>query len=278
MDIDESKEGPEDHLGDMPGFDPDTITTMVVGHLGMPEYRRFFSADDRGFISPWHDVPLHTDDGTPHEKWMVAEIPKMTSAKFEIHTEERYNPIAQDIKNGNLRHYHQPIFWNYGYLPQTWEDPHEVHPELKVKGDNDPLDVVEIGHEPQKQGQVTRVKVLGALAMIDVGELDWKIIAVDVRDPMAANVSDIADLEREHPHMVSGIREWFRWYKVPDGQLNEFGFEGRPLNRDEAVNVVEETHQAWQRLRHGKVDATGLWLRDAPDAKHVPHAEHAGLS
>ena len=47
-----------------------------------------------------------------------------------------------------------PIYWNYGYLPQTWEvgklrrctksceDPTVRHPDLKVKGDNDPLDVV----------------------------------------------------------------------------------------------------------------------------------------
>jgi inorganic pyrophosphatase len=30
---------------------------------------------------------------------------------------------AQDTKKGKLRDYHGPIFWNYGCLPQTWEDP-----------------------------------------------------------------------------------------------------------------------------------------------------------
>jgi inorganic pyrophosphatase len=30
-------------------------------------------------------------------------------------------------------------------LPQTWEDSNEEHPELKVFGDDDPIDVVEIG-------------------------------------------------------------------------------------------------------------------------------------
>lgn len=43
--VDASNEGPEDHLGDMHGFDFDTVATMV---FGMPEYRRSFSADDRG--------------------------------------------------------------------------------------------------------------------------------------------------------------------------------------------------------------------------------------
>ena len=30
---------------------------------------------------------------------------------------------------------------------QTWEDPHEVDSSTKCKGDNDPIDVCEIGHK-----------------------------------------------------------------------------------------------------------------------------------
>lgn len=36
----------------------------------------------------------------------------------------------QDTKKGKLRFYHGPIFWNYGYIPQTWEDPGVKHPEV----------------------------------------------------------------------------------------------------------------------------------------------------
>ena len=32
-------------------------------------------------------------------------------------------PIKQDIKKGKLRFYPYNINWNYGLLPQTWEDP-----------------------------------------------------------------------------------------------------------------------------------------------------------
>jgi inorganic pyrophosphatase len=105
----------------------------------------------------------------------VAEIPKMTKAKMEVSTKELNNPIAQDIKKGKLRDYHGPIFWNYGCLPQTWENPNEEHPVLKCKGDNDPLDVVEIGSAALACGSITPVKPLGVLAMIDDGELDWKV-------------------------------------------------------------------------------------------------------
>lgn len=34
-------------------------------------------------------------------------------------------------------------------------------------------------------GQVIQVKVLGILAMIDEGEMDWKVIAINVKDPDA---------------------------------------------------------------------------------------------
>ena len=36
---------------------------------------------------------------------------------------EAGNPIKQDIKKGKLRFYPYNINWNYGMLPQTWEDP-----------------------------------------------------------------------------------------------------------------------------------------------------------
>lgn len=42
-------------------------------------------------------------------------------------------------------------------------------------GDNDPLDVVEIGSRRLATGGVYAVKPLAVLAMIDEGELDWKV-------------------------------------------------------------------------------------------------------
>lgn len=35
------------------------------------------------------------------------------------------------------------------------------------------------------RGEVIKVKVLGVLAMIDEGETDWKVIAINVDDPEA---------------------------------------------------------------------------------------------
>ena len=57
------------------------------------------------------------------------------------------------------------------------------------KGDNDPIDVCEIGHRVAKRGDVVQVKILGTVALIDEGETDWKIIAIDINDPMAAQLN-----------------------------------------------------------------------------------------
>ena len=58
------------------------------------------------------------------------------------------------------------------------------------------MDVVEIGRATLDMGGVYRVKPLGVYAMIDDGELDWKVIAINVDDPKADLVNDVEDVER----------------------------------------------------------------------------------
>jgi len=96
-----------------------SVATEQSGEAATESFRLNFKGEGGAAISPWHDIPLKGDGGYN----MVVEIPKMTKAKMEVATKEANNPIAQDIKKGNLRDYHGPIFWNYGCLPQTWEDP-----------------------------------------------------------------------------------------------------------------------------------------------------------
>lgn len=72
---------------------------------GQPEtldYRVFLLDGSGKKISPWHDVPLHLGDGVFN---FVVEIPKETSAKMEVATDEPYTPIKQDTKKGKLRYY-----------------------------------------------------------------------------------------------------------------------------------------------------------------------------
>lgn len=199
-------------------------------------------------VSPFHDIPLFADQSNGILN-MIVEVPRWTNAKMEISKEESFNPIKQDIKKGRLRYVrncfpHHGYIWNYGAFPQvsqlprslppfivlnlptrlviiltpyiilqTWEDPNQQHAETKARGDNDPLDVCEIGEQVGYVGQVKQVKVLGIMALLDEGETDWKVLVVDVQDPLASKLNDIEDVERHLPGLVRATNEWFRCVK-----------------------------------------------------------------
>ena len=83
---------------------------------------------------------------------MVVEVPRWSNAKLEISLSEPMNPIKQDVKKGKLRFVancfpHKGYIWNYGALPQTWEDPTHMDPDTQANGDSDPVDICDIGRE-----------------------------------------------------------------------------------------------------------------------------------
>lgn len=47
---------------------------------------------------------------------------------------------------------------------------------------------LQVGFRQMRCGEVSAVKVLGVLAMIDDGETDWKVLCLRVDDPLAASV------------------------------------------------------------------------------------------
>jgi inorganic pyrophosphatase len=182
---------------------------------------------------------------------------------MEVATDEELTPIKQDTKKGKLRDYPYNINWNYGMIPQTWEDPNHEHPTMKVMGDNDPVDVVEIGAAALPMGSISPVKPVGVYAMIDDGELDWKVIAISAADPKAGDINDVEDVEKHFPGELEKIRVWFRDYKTPDGKpQNKFGLDDKCMNKEYTMGVIEETSKFYQDLMSGKTENTkGLSLK-----------------
>ena len=133
------------------------------------------------------------------------------------------------------------------------QDPAHTNKEAgNVAGDNDPVDVVEIGSAALPTGSVTAVKALGVYAMIDDGELDWKVIAIAASDPKAAQVNDVADVEKVFPGELEKIRVWFRDYKTPDGKpQNAFGYADKCLDKKFTAGVIAETHGFYNALKSG---------------------------
>ena len=209
-------------------------------------------------VSPWSDVPLRPHKASAPMLNMVCEVPRGTRAKYEVTvTEPPLHPIRRDVtSDGRPRSYPWRMPWNYGMVPRTWEDPGKRvrlpvgSSYIMAPGDGDPLDVVEVGSVRCAVGGVHAVRALGALALIDGGELDWKIIAIRADDPLVVSgrVRNAADLERELPGTVDRVRRWFVGYKPGSG--NTYAFGGRLM---ESAWVVREAHDAWKQLKETAV-------------------------
>lgn len=254
---------------------PAAQSVSADGQAGSLEYGLYFHHEGgTARISPWHDISLrppgvHGEEAPADHFVFVCEIPRGTRAKMEINKEAAHNPIKQDTKKGKLRFYHSSSLVNYGALPQTWEDP--AHSDVLVPGtvgDNDPTDVIDLSSRSPKTGDVYVVKVVGALGMLDGGELDWKIVVVDASDPLADEVEDLLFLNADHPmqERLTAIREWFRDYKIPDGKPpNEFSNGGKYYGKADALKVVRSQHELWQGLVHRKRGPEeALWWEPVP--------------
>ena len=89
--------------------------------------RSFLSQGDK-IISPWHDISLRPEGAELDVFNAVIEITRNTTAKMEVETDCEHNPIVQDQKKNKqtgekyLRHYGLNPGFNYGMIPQTWEN------------------------------------------------------------------------------------------------------------------------------------------------------------
>ncbi|KAL5287060.1 Nurf-38 family protein [Megaselia abdita] len=231
-------------------------TTVEKGVPNSTDFSIYFKNEQGNAVSPLHDIPLYANDEKTIYN-MVVEVPRWTNAKMEISLKNPLNPIKQDVKKGKLRFVancfpHHGYIWNYGAFPQTWENPDHIEPSTSCKGDNDPIDVLEIGYKVQPRGAVVQVKILGTVALIDEGETDWKVIAIDINDPLADKLNDVADVDKYYPGLLRATIEWFKIYKIPDGKPeNQFAFNGEAKNAEFATNVVAETHKFWEGLMKG---------------------------
>lgn len=145
----------------------------------------------------------------------------------------------QDLKNGNLRFYGAPSMINYGAIPQTWENPHkkELTDIGSFLGDNDPLDIMDFSYIPHNVGDIYQVKVYGAIALIDQGEMDWKVLGVNAEDPIANQLRgsrrewgeciDYCDFFKYFHNDLDKMRHWLRTYKMVDGKgENRLAYDG----------------------------------------------------
>lgn len=73
--------------------------------------------------------------------------------------------------------------------------------------------------------------------MLDDGETDWKVIAMNAKEAASRNINNLDDL---YPDLVTTVKEFFRVYKIPTGEPeNEFGFDGDFKDAEFAKDVIK---------------------------------------
>ena len=210
-------------------------------------HQRIYLTQKGKNVSFWHDIDLCNRNKETFN--MVVEIPQKTKLKLEMCKEELFNPIKPDTKkdkNGNIicREYGiEPIF-NYGFLPQTYENTNRKYRNL-YQGDGDPLDVVEIGGIQNFQpGDIVQVKVLGCFCLIDQGEVDWKILAINkfLYNKDKHNRYSLAEI-------LLKIQEWFRSYKVFEGKKENILLDNNKIfSNEETHAIIDECHKDYLLL------------------------------
>ena len=59
-----------------------------------------------------------------------------------------------------------------------------------MQGDDDPIDICELGETPKEIGSIFQARVLGSFCLIDQGEVDWKVLVMDEKEANEKNVSN----------------------------------------------------------------------------------------
>lgn len=231
--------------------------SKTVGEYGTTDFALNIVNVDKHIISPWHDIslfPAGASDSTNVVNFVI-EIPMYSTAKMEMCKECDRNEIKQDIKDSRPRFYtYGTPFFNYGFLPQTYENPKHQDPETKAYGDNDPIDVIELGDGVLPMGTVGHGKVLGALELIDEGETDHKILILNSNDPHYESINDIHDLEYYKPGTIAKCVDWLTNYKTTEGKGVNTLTHTTPTSVRDAMGLVAQVHDFYRDLINGLID------------------------
>lgn len=172
-------------------------------------------------MHPWHD--LSPGQGLPRVVDVFVEIPRGGRVKYEIDKDSGLLRASR-VLYGAI---HYPA--NYGFIPRTLDD------------DGDALDVLVLSQDEVISGALVSARVIGVMPMVDQGEVDDKIIAVMIGDPMFEGVRTLDDLA---PFRMNEIMRFFGDYKA----LEEKDVRvAAPSGLDEAVKVVERSLAMYEK-------------------------------
>lgn len=151
--------------------------------------------------SPFHSLTI--GDKAPEIVTAVIEIPKGSHNKYEY--DEHRGIFMLDRVLYSPVHY--PL--DYGFIPETRSK------------DGDHLDIMVMGSDPVFPGCVLEARPVGLLKMIDSGEEDFKILAVQVKNPRFEKIKKLEDVEAFNDHLLKETAHFLKVYKDLQGKTVE---------------------------------------------------------
>lgn len=124
---------------------------------------------------------------------MIVEIPKGNSNKYEYNDTKKRIILDRVLYGANF------FPGEYGFIENT------------LDWDGDPLDIISLITYPTIPGCEINVRILGAIKMIDDGQIDTKIIGVINVDPRWDNIQKLDDVPK---HLLKEIKNFFLQYKI----------------------------------------------------------------
>lgn len=186
-----------------------------------------YSITDHDYLRDFE--PL-TEEGLVN---VVIEIPAGDNQKWEVNKESgflEWEMAADTLREINYMAY--PV--SYGMIPRSWLP-------LDKGGDDDPLDVFLLGKTPDR-GSVIPSRVIGVIKMLDRGEQDDKLIAVDPKSHFY-DVHTLEDLKTLFPGVIEILIIWLESYK--GGNLVEIH---TVEDETTAAKILEEAIQSYKDL------------------------------
>ena len=178
-----------------------------------------------------HEIaPARNGDGTIN---VLVEIPAGTCDKWEVAADGKLRWELRDGRPRVVRYLGYP--GNYGMIPRT------LLPE-EDGGDGDPLDVLLLGPAVER-GALVAAHLIGVLTMLDGGERDDKLLAVQGGTPFEG-VRDLPELEADFPGVTAILATWFASYKGP-GEVEVSGFHGARR----AAEILDGAERAYASRR-----------------------------
>lgn len=179
------------------------------------------------------DYPATDESGAVNA---MIEIPAGSNQKWEVMKDTGH--LAWEKVGDSLRVIpYLPYPANYGMVPQTYLPAEEG-------GDDDPLDIFVLGPK-RERGVVIKTRLVGVIYMLDRGEQDDKLIAVDL-DSWFGHIRTISQLESEFPGVTDIITIWMQSYKG-EGMIEINGL-GDEIAADEILQSAIRSYREFSDI------------------------------